>query len=141
MTERLSYPHTEDCGVKWGAGFPYAHGGTGRLSAEDKIGYLFDKYEVFLSADMFDEIHKIIKQAEQAAYDRGLKEAKETAFKEFKGEKGTVAIFNIGYANGFKEAIEKAAILAENIPMAMGRSPSPEGLRLSIADGIRQLKS
>jgi hypothetical protein len=39
-----------------------------------EIGYLFDKYEVFLSADMYDEIYKIFvtygEEREQAGYER-----------------------------------------------------------------------
>jgi hypothetical protein len=79
------------------------------MSADEKIGALFDKYEVFLSADMFEEIHHEIKKAERLAYKKG---------------------FHDGFEEGFKDAIERAAKEADSFTYEV------LGILVTCKDGI-----
>lgn len=71
----------------------------------DKIANLFDKYEIFLSADMFDEIYQVIKQA--------LEQAREEAYRICDHSPCDECMDKFE-AKGFSAAREQAAKIAEN---------------------------
>lgn len=100
------------------------------MTAEDKISDLFDKYEVDCSADMFDEIHQVIKQACDGARAGGMQEIRESCSQHQHNQ------YADGYAKGFADAREKMDVWDKRNQEIVNATES--GLRAGFREAIEK---